>query len=218
MTKSFEIKTLDSREGYRLLTSIVVPRPIAWVSSMGSDGSTNLAPFSFFNVVGNSPPTIMISIGERKGNSKDTLRNIKETGEFVINIADEKLSERMVLTSGDWSYGTNEFEQAELEALPSVQVKPPRVKDAAVAMEVKATQIIAVEGTVSTMLLGHIIYFHIRQDLLRDDGSVDANLLNPVVRLGGFEYATLGKVFLMKRPIIEEQKIKSEKVKVKSRR
>ena len=113
MIKSFETKTLDAREGYRLLTSIVVPRPIAWVSSMGSDGSTNLAPFSFFNVVGNSPPTIMISIGERKGNIKDTLRNIKETGEFVINIADEKLSKKMVLTSGDWSYGTNEFEQAE---------------------------------------------------------------------------------------------------------
>jgi flavin reductase (DIM6/NTAB) family NADH-FMN oxidoreductase RutF len=208
--KSFETKTLDAREGYRLLTSIVVPRPVAWVSSMGSDGSTNLAPYSFFNAVGNSPPTIMIAVGMRKGNIKDTLLNITKTREFVVNLADMKLSEKMVYTSGDWSYGMSEFEQADLETIPSVLVKPPRVKDAPVSMEVKATQIIPVEGTVSTMILGHIVCFHVRQDLLRENGSVDASLLNPVLRLGGIEYATLGKVFSMKRPRVEDnQEVKS---------
>jgi len=202
--KSFKTKTLDAREGYRLLTSIVVPRPIAWVSSMGLDGSMNLAPYSFFNAVGNAPPTIMISIGERKGNIKDTLRNITETKEFVVHIADETLSEKMVHTSGDWPYGASEFEQTGLERIPSILVKPPRVKDAPVAMEVKATQIIPVKGTVSTMVLGHIVCFHVRQDLLLENGSVDPNLLKPVARLGGTEYATLGKIFSMMRPKVEE--------------
>lgn len=202
--KSFETNTLDARDGYRLLTSIVVPRPVAWVSSMGLDGSTNLAPYSFFNAVGNSPPTIMIAVGKRKGTIKDTLRNITETREFVVNIANAELREKMVYTSGDWSYGISEFEKADLETIPSILVKPPRVKEAPVSLEVKATQIVPVEGTVSTMVLGHIVYFHVRQDLLQENGSVNASLLNPVLRLGGKEYATLGKVFSMNRPRVEE--------------
>lgn len=211
MTKTFDTKKLEPRDAYRLLISAVIPRPIAWVSSMGSDGSTNLAPFSFFNAVGNSPPTVMISISQRKGKDKDTLRNIKERREFVVHIADEELSEKMVRTSGDWTYGTNEFEQAELEAIPSNHVKPPRLKGAAVSMEVKATQIVPVEGTTSTMVLGHVVCFHIREDLLRENGSVNPNLLRPVARLGGMEYSTLGKIFPMARPKVEDKASESNK-------
>lgn len=207
MVKSFETKKLQPRDAYRLLTSLVIPRPIAWVSSMGLDGSTNLAPFSFFNAVGNSPPTIMISIGQRRGNDKDTLRNIKEIKEFVVHIADEKLSEKMVQTSGDWSYGINEFDKAQLEAISSDHVKPPRLKDSVVSMETKATQIVPVQGTTSTIVIGQIICFHIEESLLRENWVVDPNLLKPVARLGSLEYATLGKVFSMARPKVEDNKI-----------
>ena len=203
MTKTFETRKLEPRDAYRLLISAVIPRPIAWVSSMGTDGSTNLAPFSFFNAVGNSPPTVMISIGQREGKDKDTLRNIKEIREFVVHIADEKLSEKMVRTSGDWTYGENEFEQAGLESIPSDHVTPPRLKDALVAMEVKVTQIVPVEGATSTMVLGQVVCFHIREDLLRENGSIDPNLLRPVARLGSIEYSTLGKIFPMARPKVE---------------
>lgn len=205
MIKTYDTNNLEPRDAYRLLVSTVIPRPIAWISSMGSNGLTNLAPFSFFNAVGNSPPTIMISINQRKGKVKDTLRNVKETGEFVVHMADEKLSEKMVRTSGDWSYGTSEFEQAELEAIPSDHVKPPRLKDAAVSMEVKATQIIPVEGTTSTLVIGHVICFHIRENLLRENGLVDPKLLKPIARLGGIEYSTIGEVFSMARPKVEEK-------------
>jgi flavin reductase (DIM6/NTAB) family NADH-FMN oxidoreductase RutF len=191
---------LSAHDGYRLLISLVVPRPIAWVSTIGLDGTLNLAPFSFFNAVGGTPPTVMFSVGRREGQAKDTLRNVQETGEFVVNIADHALAEAMVQTSGEWSYEVNEFEMANLEMAESIQVKPPRVAEAPAAMEAKVTQIVPVEGTESTMVLGRVVCYHLRQGLLRQNGLVDANLLKPVARLGGNEYAVLGEVFSMLRP------------------
>lgn len=191
---------LPPREASRLMLSLVAPRPIAWVSSMGAGGSLNLAPFSFFAAVSATPPTVMIAVGARKGKPKDTLRNVQETGEFVIHIVDETLAEAMNLTSGEWEYGVNEFEVAGLETIPSIEVKPPRVAAAPVAMEVKLSQIVPVEGTTSTLILGRIVRYHIRADLLRPNGLIDPSLLQPITRLGGEEYATIGRVFEMSRP------------------
>lgn len=191
---------LPPREASRLMLSIVAPRPIAWISSMGADGSLNLAPFSFFNAVSANPPIVMIAVGARKGVPKDTLRNAQETGEFVIHIVDETLAEAMNLTSGEWEYGVNEFELAALETIPSIEVKPPRVAAAPVALEAKLAQIVPVEGTSSTLILARILRYHLRADLLRPDGLIDATLLQPITRLGGAEYATTGRVFEMSRP------------------
>jgi flavin reductase (DIM6/NTAB) family NADH-FMN oxidoreductase RutF len=191
---------LSPRDAYRLMISILVPRPIAWVSTCGADGSLNLAPFSFFNGVGGTPPTIMVSIGQRDGRPKDSLRNIQETGEFVVNIVGAELAEAMNISSGEYEYALDEFDLARLETAPSLDVRPPRVALAPAAMEVKATQVVPIEGTNYTMVVGRILRYHLQEGLLRPNGLVDALKLNPLARLGGDEYALLGSVFEMKRP------------------
>ncbi|MBL8059058.1 MAG: flavin reductase family protein [Anaerolineales bacterium] len=191
---------LQPRDAYRLLTSVVVPRPIGWTSTLGADGSLNLAPFSFFNAVGGNPPTVLLSIGQRQGEPKDTLRNIQATGEFVINLVDETLVEAMNLTSGEYAYAVDEFALAGLTPAPSVVVRPPRVAEAKVALECQLTQVIPVQDAHYTLVLGRVARFHIQDGLLRANGLVDAALLKPVGRLAGDEYATLGQVFELKRP------------------
>jgi len=187
-------------QAYRLLTSLVVPRPIAWVSSLGADGTPNLAPFSFFNAVAGSPATLMISVGQRQGRPKDTLRNIQETGEFVVHIVDENLSEKMILTSGEYPYDIDEIALAGLTTVPATEVRPARLAEALVAFECRETQLVPVLGSTYTMILGQILRIHLGEGLLRDNGLADASLIRPVARLGGDEYASLGPVYKMARP------------------
>ena len=189
-------------DAYRLLISVVVPRPIAWVSTQGKDGTLNLAPFSFFNAVAGNPPTLMVSISQRKGKPKDTLQNIQEMGEFVVNIVSEELAEAMNLTSGEWDYSVDEFAMAHLETAPSVDIKPPRVAAAKAAMECRLTQLIPLEGSSYTIVLGRVLRYHIQEGLLRANGLVDDGQLRPVGRLGGDEYTRFGEVFEMVRPKI----------------
>jgi flavin reductase (DIM6/NTAB) family NADH-FMN oxidoreductase RutF len=201
-TREIDPTTLEPREAYRIFASCVVPRPIAWVSTLGRDGTRNLAPFSFFNAVGGVPPTVMFSVSARSGEPKDTLRNARETGEFVVHIVDESLAEKMNRTSGEWPYDVDEFERAGLTPAPASVVRPARIAEAALAMEGKVTQIVPVEGTQYTMIVGRIVRYHIRADLLRESGLVDAARLRPVARLGGEEYVTAGEVFEMLRPVV----------------
>jgi len=191
---------LSPRDAYRLLISTVVPRPIGWISSIGLDGSLNLAPYSFFNGVGGNPPMVMVSVSKRDMLPKDTLRNIQETNEFVVNIVDESLAESMNMTSGEYGYEVDEFDLAGLDTAPSLVVQPPRVASAPAAMECTASQIIPVDNTRYTMVIGRVVYFHFKNGLVRQDGLVDIGALNPLARLGGDEYALLGKVIRMKRP------------------
>lgn len=201
-TISIDPVNLEGRNAYRLLISVVVPRPIAWVSTLGSDGSLNLAPYSFFNGVSGSPPTVMFSVGQRAGQPKDTLRNIQETGECVINLADRALSERMVRTAGEWDYGVNEFDMAGLETVPSELVKPPRVAAAPVAMEARLLRLVSVPDTTNTIVLARVIRFQIREGLLLPKGTVDPVAFDPVARLGSADYTTLGEIMTILRPTV----------------
>lgn len=195
---------MPPRDAARMFLSIVAPRPIAWVSTVSAEGVRNLAPFSFFNAVAGNPPTVMLAIGQRQGRPKDTLRNVQETGEFVINLVDEALAAAMNLTSGEWESSLDEFQLANLAAVASLEVKPPRVAAAPVAMEARLTQIVPVAGTTATLVLGRIVRFHIRAGLLRPNGLIDAAALRPITRLGGEEYATIGSVFAMARPQVNK--------------
>ncbi|MCB0194016.1 MAG: flavin reductase family protein [Anaerolineae bacterium] len=199
-TITIDPSELSSRDSYRLLISVVIPRPIAWVSTLGVDGTLNLAPYSFFNAVSGDPPTVIFSVGQREGQPKDTLRNIQETGEFVVNLPDRLLAETMVKTAGEWNYDVDEFEVAGLETTPSIGVKPPRVATAPIAMEAKSIQIIPIDGSPNTLILGRIVRFHIQEGLFLPKGTVDAKAFNPVARLGSADYATLGEILTILRP------------------
>jgi flavin reductase (DIM6/NTAB) family NADH-FMN oxidoreductase RutF len=186
---------------YHLLTSIVAPRPIAWVSTLSSAGVPNLAPYSFYNAVAGFPPTIMFSVSyrRREPREKDTLRNVKATGEFVSHIVNEAMAEAMLQTAAEFSYGVSEFEQVGLNSIASIDVKPPRIVGAPVAMECKVTQIVPVEGATNVMVLGQVVRFHVREDLYRPElGLVNTIHMQPVTRLGGSkEYTKIGELFIL---------------------
>ena len=195
---------MPERAPYHLLCSIAAPRPITWVSTINASGVPNLAPFSFYNAVAGFPPTIMFSISyrvRREPREKDTLRNVEEVGEFVAHVVDERLADAMILTAADLPPNLDEFEIAELEAVPSLEVRPPRIAAAPVAMECKVTQIVPVEGATNVMVLGRVLRFHVRDDLLRSNGLVDTMKMKPITRLGGpVEYARIGELFHLEIP------------------
>jgi flavin reductase (DIM6/NTAB) family NADH-FMN oxidoreductase RutF len=201
-TRSIHVSDLEPPDAYRLMTSLVIPRPIGWISTISADDEPNLAPFSFFNAVAGPPPTVMVSIAKRSGgvDLKDTVSNARATRQFVAHIVERRLGERMNATSGEWPPGVDEFEQAGLARVASTDVRPLRLADAAVAMECQLSQVVPVEGTSYTMLLGRVVRFHLREGLLRPNGLADPRLIDPIARLGGDEYTTLGEVFEMARP------------------
>ena len=188
---------LDRRAAYKLMISLIVPRPIAWVSTISPGGSFNLAPFSYFNGISSHPPVVMIAVGARKGERKDTWRNIEQTGEFVVHVVVPELVDAMVLSSGEFPPEVDEFKEAGVRPVPSTRVKPPRIAESPVSMECSLEKIVEVAG--SGLILGRVVLYHIREDLMVE-GSVDPRRLKPVARLGEDYYSHLGEVFRRARP------------------
>jgi len=195
-----DASSLEPRQRYRLLISTVTPRPIAWVSTRGSDGSHNLAPFSFFQALSGTPPYIMISVGQRKGTVKDTKRNIEETGEFVINMVSDAMAEQMNKTSGEYTSDVDEFAVAHVTPVQADLVNVPRVAESPVSMEAKYVQSIVLPGSEYTVILGEILRWHIADGLLAPDGLLDLTKIRPIARLARDEYTRFGEVFEMPRP------------------
>jgi flavin reductase (DIM6/NTAB) family NADH-FMN oxidoreductase RutF len=195
-----DANSLDRRQRYRLLISTVAPRPIAWVSTQDKAGAPNLAPFSFFQAISGTPPYIMISVGRRNGQPKDTLQNIQDTGGFVVNLVSEDLAEKMNVTSGEYGPEVNEFALAGLTSVPADLVNAPRVAECLVSMEARLTQLVTLPNTDYTPIFGEIVRWHVADGLLAPDGLIDYARLRPIARLARDEYTKFGEVFEMIRP------------------
>lgn len=188
---------ISHRELYNILISSIAPRPIAWVSTLSASGQANLAPFSFFNCVSAKPPLLAFSPSLRarqepdpaKGEPKDTLRNIRETKEFVVNVVTYDLLERMNLTSGEYEATVNEFELAKLTAAPSTLVRPPRVGESPVSFECKLYQILefSPDPGGGVLVIGEIAAIHLDDAHLKDS-RIDRNSLDLIGRMGGIQY------------------------------
>jgi flavin reductase (DIM6/NTAB) family NADH-FMN oxidoreductase RutF len=201
---SLDPAQLDTQANYKLLIGSILPRPIAFVSTRSASGQDNLAPFSFFTGVCSNPPTLLFCPMQRgsDGAEKDTLRNIRDTGEFVVNVVNEALVERMNQTAKELPYGESEFVLAGLTPVASRLVKAPRVLESPINMECRLQQIIPVgAGDIGSgnVILGTIVQFHIRQDLYQD-GRIDTHQLALVSRLAGSSYAPIRDVFQLERP------------------
>jgi flavin reductase (DIM6/NTAB) family NADH-FMN oxidoreductase RutF len=202
---------LPHKDLYNLLLNSVAPRPIAWVSTLSLSGRPNLAPFSFFNVVCVDPPLLAFAPGLRPprqqgnhGEAKDTLRNIRETREFVVNIVTYELAEKMNLTSGEYDASVNEFELAKLTPQASTIVRPPRVAESPVNFECKLHQIIdfSIALTSGSLVIGQIVSIHMNDAHLKD-GKLDRNSLDLIGRMGGLQYTRTTQRFEMVRPKVE---------------
>lgn len=188
-----DLDALRERERYFLLTSVVVPRPIAWVSTLDAEGTRNLAPYSYFNACSATPPIVHFT----STTSRDSLANVRATGEFVVNVVSEDLAPAMRVSSAALYSGEDEFEVAGLQTIPSRTVAPPRVAGAKVALECRLRQ--ELEMGEGTMVFGDVLHIHVERSVWRE-GRVDPALLRPVGRLSAPYFATVSEVYSLDLP------------------
>ena len=198
----FDASTLPSRDAYRLMIGSVLPRPIAWVSTVSAAGQGNLAPFSFFTAITSAPPTLCFAASHRGGGPKDTVRNVRETGEFVVNVVDEAVAEAMNLTSEEALPEVDELLAAKLTPAPSRLVRPHGVAEAPIRMECRLDRFVEVgEADGATLVLGRIVAWHIRDELFDAERlRIRIDELHAIGRLAGDWYARTRDQFEMIRP------------------
>ncbi|MDV5144250.1 flavin reductase family protein [Streptomyces sp. SBC-4] len=187
MRVNIDPELTDRTAFYRLLTATVVPRPIAWVSTSSADGTDNLAPHSFFTIASVTPPVVQFtSVGR-----KDSLRNVEETGQFVVNLAPEGLFEQINATATDFPHGVSEFDACGVEREQSLRVKPPRVAQSPVALECELHSTVRIGD--STVVFGRVVHAAVDESVMVD-GHPEMALMRPLTRLGKNEWGTLGGI------------------------
>jgi flavin reductase (DIM6/NTAB) family NADH-FMN oxidoreductase RutF len=192
-------KVLSPAAMYQFMIGVIVPRPIAFVSTVSKSGRFNAAPFSYFCGLTNVPPLLGISINLRASTPKDTLNNIRDIGDFVVNVVSEELAARMVLSSGDWPEDVSEFELTGLTAIASDVVRSPRVGESPVNLECRIYREIELGQT--SFVVGEIVRAQVAETVLTN-GRVDITKLKPLGRLGGVNYAVVRDVVAMPRPVV----------------
>jgi flavin reductase (DIM6/NTAB) family NADH-FMN oxidoreductase RutF len=196
--------TLPWRSLYKILTGAVLPRPVGWISTVNKVGQPNLAPFSFFTVVCANPPTLLFCPMTRStdSGSKDTLNNLRASGEFVVNIVTEQLADAMTRTSVETPPEVNEFEYANLSAAPSFVVQPPRVEASPIHFECKLNQIVEISAQPGggNIVIGTIVHIHVDEQVLLGEDKIDLEALKPIGRLAGNAYVRMSDVFGIDRP------------------
>jgi flavin reductase (DIM6/NTAB) family NADH-FMN oxidoreductase RutF len=194
--------SLPVRDRYLLLISTILPRPIAWVSTVSPDGVPNLAPFSFFTGIAANPLSLCFApVNDRTGRKKDTLVNVEATKQFVVNLASESNAEKMNQTSASYPYGVSEFEKAGVTPLPSLKVKPPRVKESLVSMECELIQVVTLaDGPLGgNLVIGRLVHFHC-DDSVWNGGRIRHQDLKNIGRMEGAWYARTQDAFELPRP------------------
>jgi flavin reductase (DIM6/NTAB) family NADH-FMN oxidoreductase RutF len=202
---AFDFATLPAPQRYKLLTGLVVPRPIALVTTLGPGGIVNAAPFSFFNAFSEDPPLVVLGVQSKPdGTSKDTAANLRDTGSFVVNLVDEALAERMNVCAVDFPRDISEIEAAGLTLLPGVTGPVPRIAQAPAALECRHSLTLEV-SSVRRLSIGQVVYLHVREGIV-DPATLRVNVgaYRPLARLYGNLYARLGEVFTLTRLSFDE--------------
>lgn len=198
----FDPNELDYSAVYKLLTGAIIPRPIGWISSISEDGINNLAPFSYFNAVGDDPPHVMFSAGRGNNTNKDTLNNVLNTKQFVVNMVTEALAEKMNLTAQSVPSHVDEFALAHIDSIPSIKVKPLRVKESPITFECELVHHYFLEDHKNggaCIIIGRIVMMHFDESVLMDNYKINLESYKPIARLAGSNYAKIGELFSIKR-------------------
>lgn len=198
-------KTLSPREAYNILVSVIVPRPIAFVTSLNEQNVVNAAPYSFFNALTGNPPLIVISVGRKKGAIKHTAENILHQKEFVVNIVNDDLVHSMNITSADFPAEISEIEHAHLTLLPSTIVRAPRIAESPVNCECRLYKHIEIGDEPTDLIIGEVVQFHVKDELYTK-GIIDQTKLKPIARMGGNFYSRSNDVFELERYKYEQKK------------
>jgi flavin reductase (DIM6/NTAB) family NADH-FMN oxidoreductase RutF len=204
--RSFDPRLLDRRQRNHLINGLIYPRPIAWVSTIASDGTRNLAPFSFFNAFSFNPPTVGVSPGSRQGMPKDTLANVRATGEFVINLVSAALADTANATSAELAPDVDEWDLAGVTPVASETVAPARVGQAPAALECRVHQIVELgaDEPSNSLVIGRVLRVHVRDDALDEHYLPRPEALDLVGRMGGDLWTRTQQQFVLPRPSGEQ--------------